>query len=120
MTGLGSKRAVSEEHLKRWPYLGGDGAQTLVQLGVSGVGVDALSIGWWGGVENGEPAHVTLLGAGKVIVEELNILDELAGRRVFGTAFPVLLQGCVGAWARAVAWEMQAQGDAGVVGPPAG
>jgi len=78
----------------------------LVQLGVAGVGIDALSIGGWGGAENGEPAHVALLGAGKVIIEELNVPDELAGRRLFLTAFPVLLHGCGGAWTRAVAWEL--------------
>jgi kynurenine formamidase len=49
----------------------------------SGVGIDALSIGGWGGPEKGEPSHVVLLGADKVILEELNIPDELAGRRVF-------------------------------------
>jgi kynurenine formamidase len=50
---------------------------------------------------------LALLGEGKVVIEELNIPDELAGRRLFLTAFPVLLQGCGGAWARAVAWELQ-------------
>jgi kynurenine formamidase len=74
--------------------------------GVSGVGIDALSIGGWGGPERGEPSHLALLGAGKVIVEELRIPEELIGRRCFMTAFPVLLQGCGGAWTRAVAWEL--------------
>ncbi len=105
-TSWGAKRAVSEEYLKRWPYLGGDGAQLLLDQGISAVGIDALSIGGWGGPEKGEPAHVALLGAGKVIIEELNIPDELAGRRGFFTAFPVLLEGCGGAWTRAVAWEI--------------
>jgi arylformamidase len=120
MTGWGSKRAVSEEYLKRWPYLGGDGAEMLLQSGVSGVGIDALSIGGWGGTEKGEPAHVALLGAGKIIIEELNIPDELAGRRLFLTAFPVLLQGCGGAWTRAVAWELEPQGQPRVTAPPGG
>jgi arylformamidase len=106
VTGWGAKRAVSEEYLKRWPYLGGDGAQLLLDHGISAVGIDALSIGGWGGPEKGEPAHVALLGAGKIIIEELNIPDELAGRRSFFTAFPVLLEGRDGAWTRAVAWEI--------------
>jgi arylformamidase len=101
-------------------YLGGDGAELLVQLGVSGVGIDALSIGGWGGTEKGEPAQVTLLDAGKIIIEELNIPAELADRRLYLTAFPVLLQGCGGAWARAVAWELNAPGDPGVPAPPGG
>jgi kynurenine formamidase len=56
VTGWGAKRAVSEEYLKRWPYLGGDGAQLLLDHGISAVGIDALSIGGWDGPEKGEPA----------------------------------------------------------------
>jgi kynurenine formamidase len=55
----------------------------------------------------GRPAHTALLGAGKAIVEELHIPEELIGRRAFFTAFPILLQGCGGAPARAVAWEIE-------------
>jgi hypothetical protein len=55
---------------KRWSYLGGEGARLLLDHGVAGVGIDALSIGGWGGPEVGEPAHALLLGAGKVIVED--------------------------------------------------
>jgi kynurenine formamidase len=70
------------------------------------VGIDALSVGGWGGPKKGQPSHNALLGAGKMIIEELRIPEELVGRRCFMTAFPVLLQGCGGAWARAVAWEL--------------
>ena len=73
---------------------------------MSGVGIDALSIGGWGGPEKGAPSHEALLSAGKVVIEELLVPDELVGRRCFLTAFPVLLSGCGGAWARAVAWEL--------------
>jgi kynurenine formamidase len=106
VTGWGAKRAVSEEYLERWPYLDDQGARLLLGHGISGVGIDALSIGGWGGPEKGEPSHVALLSAGKVIIEELNIPEELAGRRCFLTAFPVLLEGCGGEWARAAAWEI--------------
>ena len=41
-----------------------------------------------------------------MIVEDLRIPEELLGRRAFFTALPVLLEGCGGAWARAVAWEL--------------
>lgn len=107
VTGWGDKRGITEEFLKRWPYLGGVGARLLLDHGVAGVGIDALSIGGWGGPEKGVPAHAALLGAGKPIFEELHIPDELAGRRAFLTAFPILLQGCGGAPARAVAWEIE-------------
>lgn len=93
VTGWGSRRDVTEEFLKRWPYLDGGGAELLVSRGVSGVGIDALSIGGWGGPEKGEPSHLVLLGQGKVIIEDLRVPEELLGRRCFVTAFPVLLEG---------------------------
>jgi arylformamidase len=107
VTGWGDKRGLTEEFLKRWPYLGGDGARLLLDHGVAGVGIDALSIGGWGGPEKGVPAHQVLLDAGKPIFEELHVPDPLAGRRAFLTAFPVLLEGCGGAPVRAVAWEVE-------------
>jgi arylformamidase len=57
VTGWGAKRAVSEECLKRWPYLSGDGARLLLEHGISAVGIDALGIGGWGGPEKGEPVQ---------------------------------------------------------------
>lgn len=104
VTGWGG---VTDEFMKRWPYLGGEGARLLLEHGVAGVGIDALSIGGWGGTEKGEPAHAAQLGAGRVIFEELHVPDELLGRSAFLTAFPILLAGCGGALARAVAWEIE-------------
>ncbi len=106
VTGWGERRGVTDEYLKRWPYLDGSGAELLVAREVSGVGIDALSIGGWGGPEKGQPSHLALLGSGKVIIEELRVPDELLGRRAFLTAFPLLLAGCGGAPTRAVAWEL--------------
>ena len=51
-------------------YISGDAAQALVDLGVTGVGIDAL------GVERSQPDHAThqiLLGAGIVIIEGLRL-----------------------------------------------
>ncbi|MBS1887493.1 MAG: cyclase family protein [Actinobacteria bacterium] len=107
VTGWGDRRALTDEFMHRYPYLGGEGARLLLDHGVAGVGIDALSIGGWGGPEVGDPSHEVLLGAGKVIVEELHIPDELCGRRAFLTAFPILLAGAGGAPARAVAWEVE-------------
>lgn len=106
VTGWGQRRAVEREFLMHWPYLDGDGAELLLAREVSGVGIDALSIGGWGGPEKGTPSHQVLLGGGKVVIEELRVPEELVGRRCFLTAFPVLLEGCGGAWTRAVAWEL--------------
>jgi kynurenine formamidase len=66
VTGWGDRRGITEEFMKRFPYLGGDGARLLLEHGVAGVGIDALSIGGYGGPEVGEPSHIVLLGAGKV------------------------------------------------------
>lgn len=107
VTGWGDRRANTEEFLKRFPFLGGDGARLLLDHGVAGVGIDALSIGGFGGPEFGVPAHEALLGADVPVFEELHIPDELAGRRAFLTAFPILLAGCGGAPVRAVAWEIE-------------
>jgi kynurenine formamidase len=107
VTGWGERRGVTAEFLQRFPYLGGDGARLLLDHGAAGVGIDALSIGGWGGPDKGVPAHEALLGAGLPVFEELHVPDELAGRRAFLTAFPILLEGCGGAPARAVAWEIE-------------
>lgn len=107
VTGWGASRAVSEEYLKRWPYLDGGGARLLVERGVLGVGIDALSIGGWGGPHKGEPSHDVLLSAGTLVIEELRVPDEvLREGRWFLAAFPILLEGCGGAWARACAWRI--------------
>jgi hypothetical protein len=42
----------------------------------------------------------------RLIIEDLRIPEVLLGRRCFLTAFPVPLEGCGGAWTRAVAWEL--------------
>src|ERR1700712_4340782 len=45
VTGWGDRRGVTEEFMKRFPYLGGEGARLLLDRGVAGVGIDALSMG---------------------------------------------------------------------------
>jgi kynurenine formamidase len=111
VTGWGERRGLTEEYLMRWPYLGGEGARLLVDRGVAGVGIDALSIGGWGAPEKGQPSHQALLGAGVLVIEELRIPEAvLSGERFYLAAYPVLLEGCGGAWARAVAWPLDPAG----------
>jgi arylformamidase len=105
-TGWGWRRANSTEFLKEYPFLDGSGARALLERDVHAVGIDTLSIGGFGATEKSGPSHVALLSAGKVIIEDLRIPDELLGRRCYFTAFPILLEGCGGAWTRAVAWEL--------------
>jgi kynurenine formamidase len=106
-TGWGDKRAMTKEFLLEWPYLDGSGAQWLVDHGVRGVGIDALSMGGYGSPEKGQPCHKVLLGANKFIIEELHVPDELLdGKKRFLTAFPILLENCGGGWTRAVVWDV--------------
>ncbi len=107
VTSWAYKRDFSEEYLLKWPYLDKSGAEYLLELGIKGVGIDTLSLGGWGSPEKGRPCHEILLGNDKFIVEELKIPKELInGQNYLFSCFPVLLENCGGAWARAVAYEI--------------
>lgn len=80
-------------------YLAPDGAEYLVGLGVSLVGVDYLSVEQFHSGHH--RTHLTLLGAGVIIVEGLNLADVPAGLYEF-CCLPIKLAGCDGAPARAV------------------
>ena len=104
-TGWGDKREFTKEYLEQYPYLTGDGAEFLISRGIKGVGTDCLSIG---GFENGQgpPPHQALLGAKKLIVEDLRIPDALLdGQARWFAAFPIKMKGTSAAWTRAVAWD---------------
>jgi arylformamidase len=73
-------------------------AETLVKRGVKLVGVDYLSVAPFG---NATPTHVTLLKAGVVIVEGLNLSQVSQGRYNF-FCLPLKLNGSDGAPARAI------------------
>ncbi len=78
-----------------------DGAQWLVAHHVALVGVDYLSVAPW---KQGTPTHRTLLEAGVVIVEGLNLSAIEPGRYDF-TCLPLKLVGSDGAPARAILTE---------------
>ncbi|HEY8314642.1 MAG TPA: cyclase family protein [Candidatus Baltobacteraceae bacterium] len=105
-TGWGHMRANTKEFLMEYRWLSGDGAQFLVERGARGVGIDAVSLGGYGDPKKAGPAHRTMLGNGKFIVEELYFPDEVVDgvKRLF-VAAPVKLRGCGGAWTRAMLWE---------------
>ncbi|MGH7736918.1 MAG: cyclase family protein [Candidatus Tyrphobacter sp.] len=105
-TGNGHRRANTKQFLTEYIYLSGAGAQLLVDRGVKGVGIDAVSLGGYDDPSKAGPPHRTLLGNGKFIVEDLYFPDEVmdAKKRLF-VAAPVKLQGCGGAWTRAMLWE---------------
>lgn len=105
-TGWGDKRAITREFLTQYPYLGGEGARWLVDRGVKGVGIDAVSLGGYNDPAKAGPAHRAMLGNGKFIVEELHYPPETRdGKRRLFVAAPVRLQGCSAGWARAMLWE---------------
>ncbi len=105
-TGGGHRRANSKEFLMEYAYLDGAAAQLLVDLGVKGVGIDAVSLGGYDSPDKAGPAHRTLLGNGKFIVEELYFPDGVMdGRKRLFCAVPIKLRGCGGAWTRAMLWE---------------
>jgi arylformamidase len=82
-----------------YTYLAPDGAEYLVQLGVTLVGIDYLSIEQFHSGHH--RTHRTLLGAGVVIVEGLNLADVPEGTYDF-CCLPIKLADCDGAPARAV------------------
>ena len=75
-----------------------DAAQLLVQRGVQLVGVDYLSVAPFG---NSRPTHVTLLKAGVVVVEGLDLSKVSQGRYNF-YCLPLKLADTDGAPARAI------------------
>lgn len=75
-----------------------DAAEYLVKRGVKLVGVDYLSVAPY---KNSKPTHVTLLKAGVVIIEGLNLSQVSQGRYNL-ICLPIKLEGRDGAPARAV------------------
>ena len=105
-TGMGKKRGFNKEYLMGWAYLDGSGAEGRIKAGIKGVGIDALSIGGWGSPTKGRPCHEVLLSGNAYILEDLLIPDEIMdGKKRMISCFPLLMPGCGGAPARAVAYE---------------
>ena len=105
-TGWGDKRANTKEFLTAWPYMSGDGAQYLLNRGVKGMGIDVLSTGGYPDYHAEADAHLVLLGAEKLLLEDIRIPDELLdGKRRHLAAFPILIANAGGSWVRPVVWD---------------
>jgi len=105
-TGNGQRRGMNSDFLTRYPYLTGEAAQLLVDRGVRGVGVDAVSLGGYNDPQAAGPPHRIMLGNGKFICEDLYFPNEtMDGKERLFVALPIKLQDCGGAWARASLWE---------------
>jgi arylformamidase len=89
----------SPEFHKEFVGVAESGAKHLVERGVKLVGVDYLSVEVF--KNPGHPAHYTLLGAGVIVIEGLNLRDVDPG--VYEMyCLPLPLVGCDGAPARVV------------------
>jgi arylformamidase len=91
------------EFVQDYTYVAPDAAEYLVEQGVKLVGVDYLSIEQFHSGHH--RTHKTLLGAGVVIVEGLQLSQPRAGRYEL-ICLPLRLTGLDGAPARAVLREL--------------
>lgn len=101
-TGIGDRRAKSDEWLGRSPYVDPSAARWLVDRKVRGVGIDHYSVGG-SGPTNAE-THEVLLGNGVWVVEELSFPPEVwtLPQPVKFWSLPVNLKGHTGAFCRPV------------------
>jgi len=105
-TGWGEKRGNSKEFLTAWPYMSGEGAQYLLDRKVKGMGIEGLSTGGYPDPHAESDAHKLLLGAQKLLLEDILIPDALLdGRPRHFAAFPILIANAGGAWTRPIVWD---------------
>ncbi|KAK7036507.1 hypothetical protein VNI00_011704 [Paramarasmius palmivorus] len=91
-------------YLEKYPFVSRHAAEELVRRGVEVLGVDTLSPDEIEGPE-GYGVHEVILGAGRIIAENLN-LNELDDREEVMVSFaPLSLAGCDGAPVRAIGWD---------------
>lgn len=91
------------------PFLDGEAAERVVASGVRTVGLDALSLDETapdGEPAGGFPAHLAVLGAGGVIVENLRGLELIRSPEPLVSVLPLRVTGADGAPVRAVAFDV--------------
>lgn len=96
-----------EQYFHGYPLLSAEAAQWLAQRpGLSGVGSDMLSLD---AVDSFElPVHRIILGADKLIVENLTNLEQIQGNRFLLNALPLSFANADGSPVRAVAFQAPA------------
>jgi arylformamidase len=105
-TGWGERRGNSKDFLTAWPYMSGNGAQYLLDRKVKGMGIDGLSTGGYPDPHAESDAHKLLLGAQKLLLEDIHIPDPLLdGQLRHFAAFPILIANAGGAWTRPIVWD---------------
>ena len=94
-SGLWRKDRFQKEYI----YISEDAAEYLVEIGIKLVGIDYLSVERYGATR---PAtHLTLLGAGVVLLEGLDLSEVQAGRYDL-ICLPLLIRGGDGSPCRAI------------------
>ena len=100
----GWDRYWQDERYFRHPYLSPELARWLVDSRCGLVAIDALSVD--STVDNGDAAHVILLGNDILIAENLRGIQDLQPGRRYGMAcFPLPMTGADGSPVRFIAWE---------------
>lgn len=80
-----------------YAYISADGAEYLIEIGIKLVGIDYLSVEQY--KKAGYPTHKTLLGAGLILIEEIDLSNVPAGDYEL-VCLPLKLKGDNGAPAR--------------------
>lgn len=96
-----TKNSCEESFNYEFVYLAEDGAEYLTQIGVRGVGIDALGIER---SQTGHPTHKTLFANGVIVIEGLR-LKEVEQGEYFMVAAPLKLVGTDAAPARVLLFE---------------
>ncbi|XBS68447.1 cyclase family protein [Acerihabitans sp. KWT182] len=86
--------------LSGWSGLSGEGAEYLLGKGVNVIGSDAMSLDAWS--NSSYPSHQIILGAGKLIMENLANLDKVPEIFIF-IALPLRVKGGSASPVRAIA-----------------
>ena len=94
-----SKYWNNDEYINDYPYPSVELAEKLVEKGVKAIGMDALSPD----AVDSDQVHKIVLGAGIVIIENLNNLDQINSERFHFSAAPILISNSEGGLARAYA-----------------
>ena len=107
-TGTGQYYGYNHNYMKDWPFINEEGAKWIVDKGVKVVGCDTLGIESFYMPEGGPKTHLTILGAGICIVEELNLEEivQYGEKRWLFCWLPVLLKGAGGSFTRAIAMDV--------------
>lgn len=96
-----SRKWGHRSYFEAFPVCSRDMARRLAEFDIKGVGFDTISID---AVEDADlPNHKTVLGAGKIIIENLTRLADVAGEAFHLACFPLKIAGGDGSPVRAVA-----------------